>query len=114
MKRCDLCDGDVSDLAIGHSVIAANIYHLIRPSARRLPYSLTLIMADASGKNKQAEATLSKRPIEIPNSAVEEFKKIMLGDAGKGASGSESQDPVLWEQMRKWWAEPQRGQFLVT
>lgn len=80
--------------------------HLIRPLARRLPYSLTLIMADASGKNKHAEATVSKRP--IPNFAVEEFKKIVAGE-------SESQDPVLLiEQMQKWWAEPQRGQFLVT
>ena len=104
---CDLCDGDVSDLAIGHSVIAA---HLIRPLAQRLPYSLTLIMADACDKNKQAEATVSKRP--IPNFAVEEFKKIVAGE-------SESQDTVLWteenkKQMQKWWAEPQRGQFLVT
>ena len=84
--------------------------HLIRPLARRLPYSLTLIMAAASGKNKQAAATVSKRP--IPNSAVEEFRKIVAGE-------SESQDPVLWteenkKQMQRWWAEPQRGQFLVT
>ena len=58
------------------------------------------------GKNKHAEATVSKRP--IPNFAVEEFKKIVAGE-------SESQDPVLLiEQMQKWWAEPQRGQFLVT
>ena len=63
--------------------------YLIRPLARRLPYSLTLIMADASGKNKQAEATVSKRP--IPNFAVEEFKKIVAGV-------SECQYPVLWTE----------------
>lgn len=89
-------------------MIAANIYHLIRPLARRLPYSLALILADASGKNKQAEpqATMSKRP--IPDSAVAEFKQIMLD------GGVATYDPALRDKMLKWWAEPQRGQFLVT
>ena len=67
---------------------------------------MTLIMVDASGKNKQAEATQSKRP--IPNSAVEDFKKIMVG------GGVATYEPVLNKLMLKWWAQPQRGQFLVT